>query len=66
MMKTELEKYVDEFANTDNLEEAIANLEKGLIDGLNGGTPIDWSQPGYILVGNDTRESSPILVEILK
>lgn len=65
MMKTELEKYADALANTDDLEEAIRTLEKGFVE-LNGGKAIDWSETGYILVGNDTRESSPELVALLK
>jgi len=64
-MKTEFEKYADALANTDDLEEAIRNLEKGFIE-INKGEPIDWSQKGYILIGNDTRESSPLLVGLLK
>jgi phosphoacetylglucosamine mutase len=66
MMDPSLEKYVDSFANTDNLEEAIANLEKGFVDELNKGQPIDWSQPGFVIIGNDTRESSPLLLDILR
>jgi len=64
MMKTELEKYADALANTDDLEEAIRTLEKGFTE-LSAGKNIDWNDKGYVLIGNDTRESSPELVALL-
>ena len=65
MMKTEFEKYVEEFANIEDLGEACKMLEEFLVNKMNGGQPIDWSAPGYVLVGCDTRTSSPILIGAL-
>ena len=64
MMKTEFEKCVEEFANVQDLQEACRNLEKALVE-INGGKQIDWNQPGYVLVGCDTRTSSPLLIGTL-
>jgi phosphoacetylglucosamine mutase len=62
MMKTQFEKYVEEFANIEDLQEACRFLEDALVNKLNEGKPIDWNEKGYVLVGCDTRMSSPLLI----
>lgn len=53
-------------ANTDDLTTAVKNLEEAFVKDLNNGQPLDWSQTGYVLLGNDTRESSPELLNLVK
>lgn len=63
MMKTELEKPVEEFANIEDLGEACKMLENFLVEKLNGGKPVDWNNTkGHVLIGCDTRTSSPVLI----
>jgi len=64
-MKTEFEKYVEEFANIEDLQQACKFLEDFFVNNLNGGKPVDWSQEGYVLIGCDTRTSSPLLIGTL-
>jgi len=65
MMKTEFEKYVEEFANIEDLQQACKYLEDFFVNTMNGGKPIDWSQEGYVFIGCDTRTSSPVLIGCL-
>ncbi len=65
MMKTEFEKYVEDFANIEDLGEACKMLEDFFVNQLNNGQPVDWNQEGHILIGCDTRTSSPLLIGAL-
>jgi len=66
MMKTEFEKYVEDFANIEDLGEACKMLEDFFVNKLNNGQPIDWNNTeGNILIGCDTRTSSPLLIGTL-
>ena len=65
MMKTEFEKCVEDFANIEDLNEACKMLEDFFVNQLNNGQPVDWSQDGFILIGCDTRTSSPLLIGAL-
>jgi len=65
MMKTEFEKYVEDFANIEDLTEACKMLEDFFVNKLNNGQAIDWNTEGHILIGCDTRTSSPLLIGTL-
>jgi phosphomannomutase len=61
-MKTQFEPLIEEFTNTESLEKAVEKLKEGL---ASDGKDIDWTEPAYVLVGCDTRASSPNLQGIL-
>jgi phosphomannomutase len=63
-MKTQFEPYIEEFSDTESLEKSCEKLKKSFVT-LNDGKEVDWSEPGYVLVGCDTRTSSLTLLNIL-
>jgi hypothetical protein len=66
MLKPLLEKTVDDFANTEDLGKAIEILLKGLSEKLNDGKPVELNHKSYILIGHDTRVSSPHLAGLME
>lgn len=65
MMKTEFEKCVEEFANTEDIIDACDVLEDFFVNKMNNGQPIDWKAHGFVFIGCDTRTSSPLLLAAL-
>jgi 2,3-bisphosphoglycerate-independent phosphoglycerate mutase len=66
MIKPTLEKFVDDFANTENLEDAVQKLKDGLSQTLNTGNKNDSDNEAFVLIGYDTRQSSPHLASLIE